>query len=386
MSRKDRMLSHIINNVNWFMTTSNFEVIPYYELTSKDFNRAKQYFASSAEFSDVVCLISTSIMDIGKSGILFTTDYVYSKAWGGIFTGSYKNWIYSSFIAEFDVINEFNTERMKELMSDLADIGIEENDREKVNDTIKKVENFGKVMGTAALVGMTIIDVLSRISDSLVSQNNQVIADEVSQLGDSETSTTCGMEIYNNFIPLINSLIDFLAEQDDVQEDDIEEETALELIKKVNDILIELYNQTLENTDISLEDSEEYSKHCEWLTFWAMMFCDSELFKETYQEDILQEMPDIWEAISQIVDEFTEDIEGPWEDVFSDTLYDFGEVVLDNIKSFGLMSESEIDDDFIESMNKIIESNNTATKALKNALDVVTEFFLDILSNDEEED
>src|SRR5699024_8927235 len=153
-----------------------------------DFNRAKQYFASSAEFSDVVCLISTSIMDIGKSGILFTTDYVYSKAWGGIFTGSYKNWIYSSFIAEFDVINEFNTERMKELMSDLADIGIEENDREKVNDTIKKVENFGKVMGTAALVGMTIIDVLSRISDSLVSQNNQVIADEVSQLGDSETS------------------------------------------------------------------------------------------------------------------------------------------------------------------------------------------------------
>jgi hypothetical protein len=50
-------------------------------------------------------------MEQGKTGILFTTDYMYSKSWGP-FTKACKNWIYSSYAAEFDFINDFNEERI----------------------------------------------------------------------------------------------------------------------------------------------------------------------------------------------------------------------------------------------------------------------------------
>ena len=72
MSKKDRMLSIITNKVNWFMTKSSFEVIPYNELPQSVFNRVKEYFASDAKYEDIVCLISTSILETGKCGVLFT--------------------------------------------------------------------------------------------------------------------------------------------------------------------------------------------------------------------------------------------------------------------------------------------------------------------------
>ena len=73
--------------------------------------RQDSFFAGEAYYEDVVCLISTSIMEQGKTGILFTTDYMYSKSWGS-FTKACKNWIYSSYAAEFDFINDFNEERI----------------------------------------------------------------------------------------------------------------------------------------------------------------------------------------------------------------------------------------------------------------------------------
>ena len=45
MSKKDRMLNFISNNVKWFLSTdSSVEVIPYYNMSSSVFSRAKEYY------------------------------------------------------------------------------------------------------------------------------------------------------------------------------------------------------------------------------------------------------------------------------------------------------------------------------------------------------
>ena len=93
MSIKDRMLNHISNNVEWFLNTDvSVEVIPYYNMTNSVFSRAKEYLVTGyVDFDDVVCLVSTSILEPGKSGILFTTDAMYCKSWG-LLTTKYQNY------------------------------------------------------------------------------------------------------------------------------------------------------------------------------------------------------------------------------------------------------------------------------------------------------
>ena len=88
MSKKDKMLNYISDNVKWFLSTdSSIEVIPYHKMSNAVFARAKQYLVSGdVKFEDVVCLVSTSILESGKSGILFTTDAMYCKSWGGLLT------------------------------------------------------------------------------------------------------------------------------------------------------------------------------------------------------------------------------------------------------------------------------------------------------------
>ena len=103
MSKKDRMLDHIKNNVNWFLSSdASVEVIPYYNMSSAVFLRAKKYLVSGyVDEDDVVCLVSTSILEPGKSGILFATDAMYCKSWG-LLTTKYHNYYFSYDFAEFD--------------------------------------------------------------------------------------------------------------------------------------------------------------------------------------------------------------------------------------------------------------------------------------------
>lgn len=388
MSKKDRMLSYITDNVKWFMTTStSVEVIPYYELSTSVFNRAKKYFAKDAQYEDVVCLISTSVLETGKSGILFTTEYVYSKAWGGILTGVYKNWIFSSFSAEFDIINEFDTERMKQLMSDLADISIEEDDREeldsKIENAINTIEEVGKVVGAAALGGMALADIISSIGDSVVCQNNETIANEIASLENSNDEQTKNiLEIYKEFIPLINEFAEILVDNQD--DDDIDVDTSIAIIKKLNEILLELYYQASSNINVSIDDIDEYTKFSEWITFWALMFYDADQFRETYSLEILQEMPECWDAIAELTDTLLED-EG-WEDSFSDILFDFAETVIDNVnQSVELLSNSEWDEEFSESMMSLVQSNISSVARLTDALNRATDYIMQLLPSEEED-
>lgn len=384
MSKKDRMLDYISNNVKWFLSTtdSSTEVIPYYNMSNAVFSRAKEYLVSGyVDFDDVVCLVSTSIWEPGKSGILFTTDAMYCKSWG-LLTTKYYNYYFNYEFAEFDFHNDFHENRMKELMKDLNDISVEENENEQFAQKINDIIDMGKKVGTVALGGMALLDILSSIGDNEVSQNNDKIAQEIAKLENSNNQETVNaITIYKEFIPLINQFAN-ICEKAGEEGDDISEETYYAMISSLEDLLLALYKQTVENVDISPEDVEEYTRYGNWLGFWTLMFYDGEQFREAYPIELLEEMPECWSTIVELIDEILED---EWEDSFSGTIYEFAETVINNnVEILELMSDSDWDDDFLESMSEMVEANNQAVKSLENVLDRATDYLNDLLPDVEE--
>ena len=365
MSKKDRMLDHISNNVKWFLSTDTFEVIPYYNMSNSVFNRAKDYIVSGyIDFDDVVCLVSTSIFESGKSGILFTTDAMYCKSWG-LLTTKYHNYYFDYDSANFDFHNDFYENRMKELMKALNDISVDKS-------------NVGKKIGMAALGGAFLLDILSSIGDAAVSQNNDNIAEEIAKLENSnDQQTVDAITIYKEFIPLINQFANIYAKVDK-EGDDISKETYYKIIDSLDDLLYELYEQTTENVDISPEDDEEYTRYANWLAFWALMFYDGDQFRESYHIKLLEEMPEWWSTIVELTDGILDNEE---KDSLSYATNVFAETVINNnIKSLELMSSSDWDNDFFESMSEIVETNNQAVENLETVLDSITDCFTDLLS------
>lgn len=383
MSKKDIMLNYISNNVKWFLNTdTSVEVIPYYNMSSSVFLRAKEYLVSGyVDFDDVVCLVSTSIFEPGKSGILFTTDAMYCKSWG-LLTTKYHNNYFSYEFAKFDFHNDFYEDRMKALMKKLNDISIEEDETEQLNKKINDVIDMGKKVGVATLGGMALLDILSSIVDNVVSQNNDKIANEIARLENSNNQETVNaITIYKDFIPLMNDFAN-VCEKAGNEGDDVSEETSYEMISSLEELLLALYDQTLDNVDISPEDVDEYSRFGNWLGFWALMFYDGDQFRESYPIELLEEMPECWNAVIDLMDELLEDV---WEDSFSNIVYGFAESVVSNsTELMELMESSDWDDDFIESMSEIVESNNQAVKDLEDALDRATDFLNDLLPDAEE--
>lgn len=234
-------------------------------------------------------------------------------------------------------------------------------------------------MGTGALVGMAIADLFTHISDSIVSQNNERISNETAQLQQNpDPLLDSAMEIYNPFIQLIITFAKSAPEDDGPDEIDVE--TALNYIDSLNDILMELYNQANKYLDISPDD-EEYQKYIQWLEFWSLMFFDSDEFDNKYRQiSALTDMPEMWDVIAKSMDSILENDEG-WDEQFSDILYSFGATIYDNLNSvLELMENPSFDEDFVESMNEIIASNNQAVYTLEYALDRATDYLLSLLS------
>ena len=370
MSKKDRMLDYITNNIYGFMTnTVSLQVIPYNELSVSTFNRAKQYFANDAEYSDVVCLISTSVWETGKTGILFTTDYVYSKAWG-LFQGIYKNSIYSSSSAQFDYVNDFDIDRMRMIMSGLANIACDEDNKKKTQNTIEGV-------GKAILGGFALLDIIASMGDSAVDVNNETIANNITDVNDNDDGQTKNiMSFYEEFISPINEFIEMI--NDIEYGEDIDDDTRTCILEKLNDILLKLYYQTDSQVDVSLDDVDEYTKFSEWVTFWAYMFYDEDQFRENYPLDALQAMPECWEAIAAMVDALYKEDDD--DEIFSDALFDFADTIIENTnKMFELMSNSSWDEDFAETMLELSQSNINAVKELEDVLDNVTDYIPELL-------
>lgn len=383
MSKKDTMLNHITNNVKWFLSTDeSVEVIPYYNLSNAVFSKVKKYLVSGyVDQDDVVCLVSTSILEPGKSGILFTTDAMYCKSWG-LLTTKFHNYYFEYECAEFDVHNDFYENRMKELMKDLNDISVEEDKNEQLAQKINEIVDVGKKVGTAVLGGMALIDVLSSIGDSVVAQNNDKIANEIAKLENSNNPETVNaISIYKEFIPLMNKFAD-ACEKSGEEGEDISGETYYSMISALYDLLLELYFQVSDNIDISPDNEEEYSNFGNWLGFWSLMFYDNDQFREVYPIDLLEEMPECWDVIIGLMDEILEDV---WEESFSGEVYGFADTVVNNsVEILEMMTDSDWDDGFLERMGEIIESNNQAVKLLADVLDRATDYLNELLPSSEE--
>lgn len=380
MSKKERMLEYISNNLKWLLSTDSFEFIPYYSMSNTVFSRAKEYLVNGdVVLDDVVCLVSTSILELGKSGILFTTDAMYCKSWG-IFTKKCRNHYFNYEFAEFNFYNEFYEERMKGLMKDLYGVSIDENKCEKSNQKINNLIDIGYKVG-AALGGL--LDIVSYIGDEVVSKNNGKIIHEISNLENSSDDETINViKFYKEFILLINQFSNVL-ELALNEGDDICEETSYAVLLSLQGVFLVLYDQTTENIDISPEDYEEYILYSNWLIFWALMFYDGEQFREAYPIELLEEMPEWWSVMLGLMDEVLEDV---WEGSFSGTIYEFAETVINNNnEALELMSCSDFDDEFINSMSNIVESNNKAVKFLEDVLNRATNYLNDQLPNIEEE-
>lgn len=373
--KKERMLDYITSNVKWFMTTeASVEVIPFYNLSPADFNRAKNYFANDADYDEVVCLISTSVMSIGKSGILFTTDYVYSKAWGGILTGSYKNWIFSSYTARFGTINEFDEDRMRELMSDLADIACDVDDDQEESNISEALQSLGKIIGGVTLGGMAIAEIGSLFSDYIVDANSELIQKELENI-DEDSVNGMGLKVYEGISQESSQLVGLLNKCDD---EDVDDNTAWEIINALNNVLISLYNQIIEHKDIDEDDDEAYIEYLSRIDFWALLFNDADQFREKYSTAILNDVPDLWDGIMELVDLILEDEE--WKPSFSEIVYEFADHVSDNLENlYELIQTYESEDEYEEQVQEIIDSNNEYVCKLLDALDQATDYISSFL-------
>ena len=78
-------------------------------------------------------------------------------------------------------------------------------------------------------------------------------------------------------------------------------------------------------------------------------------------------------------------MENAWNDSFSVIVYGFAKTIIDNsVEIHELMSNSDWDDELIESISGIIESNKQAVKTLENALGRATDYLDELLSATEE--
>ena len=354
MEKKDIMLEHIKKNVGWFMTTTAaVEVIPYDELSKEVFCRAQQYFAKSAEYEDVVCLISTSIMQLGKSGILFTTDYVYSKAWGGIFTGWYKNCIHNPNEAEFDVVNEFDPERMKVLMADLSKMANQYDEEKKRKEQKQKIEKtIGGIFAGAQFLADFYANV---IQESGIDENNRKITGEAEELiHNEETETSIAVQVFEEFKVPIQSLIK-----------EYKGDVDRKYVKALRDIWYLLQCQAEKN--MSTSEDDDFKENTEWQKFWALSFVDEEEFEKEYGETELEGVPQQMEIVMQITERFLdEETTAP--------IYEFANHIMDNLEEMGnLMNDGEYDEEFTEAYKELLQENIGEVEKLYNSLKGIVE-------------
>ena len=265
---------------------------------------------------------------------------------------------------------------MKELMKNLNDISVDEDESLQYDRIFNEILDKGAKVGAAILGGMAVADIVSLIGDNMVSQNNSKIANEIAALEEDNLDAANTIRIYEEFFPLIDQLVENF-ERAEEEGEDISKDTYYAMISSLNDILLELYYQTLENIDISPEDEEEYTRYVNWLSFWALLFYDNNQFRISHSIELLEDMPEFWDMVVNLVDKILED---EWEDSFSNKVYDFARTAVDNSeKILELMSSSDWDDELWDSLSELIESNNQAVKSLSDVLDRATDYFNEFL-------
>lgn len=126
---------------NQGMSFSLRTVIPYYDLDNSTINRIKSYFSEDISRDDIVALISTSVFETGKTGIVFTSYAVYTRDWGFL-PETDVNPFYEYDNAKFTSSNDFETGVLKYLMEELFEIYMNDAAKELAKDFKDIAQNF----------------------------------------------------------------------------------------------------------------------------------------------------------------------------------------------------------------------------------------------------
>lgn len=131
---------------------SSAKVILPYSLSDEDISRINRYFKTYLESDDIVCLVSNSILNIGKSGAVFTKDGFYYKGWMSL-------QIYHEYYDNFAVLSNdysiFNKFLLCEVMRIAKEFIEREERKERHWNAIRELIGFGS----------SLVDVLSYVSD-----------------------------------------------------------------------------------------------------------------------------------------------------------------------------------------------------------------------------
>lgn len=356
MSKKDTMLEYISGNVDWFMDTSSYSVIPYYELSNSILNRFAQKCNFEIDKNTVVCLVSTSIMETGNSGILFTTEYIYTKSWGGWLTSSYKYRLNAYDSCEFSIVTEFNKERMREIMSDLSDISRNE-DLKSIGESIGEI---GKSIEQLLGIG-------SFVTDHLVEKNQASLDEGLNLLMEDDNIDEIeisGIEIYGD---MLDSTINLLEQIEKLTEAGVYVFGEIKIRIKIVKLLKEFQHQITEHKKYNeledFESVEEFAEYRAWLLFWSLLLAAKDSFRECYLEKELFKVPDFWEMLI-----YSSDV--MYDVNFEDSILDFVENILDDDGVFGEdINESE--------MRRAIRSNHMALERFYMAIENVKNAWID---------
>ena len=88
------------------------------------------YFSSDINSDNIIALISTSVFDSGKTGIVFTNYAVYTRDWG-ILPETDTNFLFEYDTASFTSSNDFQIGVLTYIMERLFEISM--------NDTAKEI-------------------------------------------------------------------------------------------------------------------------------------------------------------------------------------------------------------------------------------------------------
>lgn len=121
MDVKQEMLYCVLNNSDFIMRRSDHTIIPYCDLDNSTISRIKEYFSYDISSDDIVALISTSVFDPGKTGIVFTTSCVYTRDWG-FFPDTDENYLWNAENATFSSSNDFEPGVLRTVMQELSEI------------------------------------------------------------------------------------------------------------------------------------------------------------------------------------------------------------------------------------------------------------------------
>jgi len=296
---KEKMLYYIRNCANTVIKGSN-NIVPYNKMTQSHFQSIKKHITSNVNIEDIVCLISTSILDVGKTGALFTVDGVYVKGWG-IMTKTYYCSYSEVANANFGGVTDVNKEQMCNLMKKLEEILSDE--KKKINKE-KKINNFIGIMETVIDVGEKAINLIGRFNSRIKAVSNEDSKIKVNKnsnqnIPKDEERMRYGLEQYQLFQDKAEKMKKILERANHVSAEN-ENETTLFLIDFIDgsmemiDFLIgeigtkkrkwSNLESDLKNiiTDDVLSNTLEYAK---WLNFWGLIFHPKTSFEIYYPNE-----------------------------------------------------------------------------------------------------